>query len=141
MRSVKVAVAAALAGDEVITRLVTCGQIFATERATLPILPAIEIVAVDSTPQETGPLVKHLMSVEVTVANVTEDGADETLDAIVAAVRRRLLDAAIGSSPIALPDGSLVVCELQGTRWSISAGGPSGVIRGAAIALAVGADE
>ncbi len=31
--------------------------------------------------------------------------------------------------------------ELQGVHWSVSAGGPSSVIRGAAIALAVGADE
>ena len=67
--------------------------------------------------------------------------ADTLLDTIVAAVRRRLLDAAIGTNPIILASGAVAVCELQGTHRSVSAGGPSSVIRGAAVSLAVGADE
>ena len=141
MRTAKLAIAAALAGDAVITRLVTCGQIFATERAVLPTLPAIELMGVSSAPQETG-LVRHELSIEITVANVSEDGADERLSAIVAAVRRRLLAATLETDPIVLPSGAVAVVELMDTRWSTSAGGPSGVIRGASISMVVvGADE
>ena len=41
------------------------------------------------------------------------------------------------TAPVVLPDHSTALVELQATRWSVSAGGPSSVIRGAAIALAV----
>ena len=37
-------------------------------------------------------MVKHSMSIEITASDPTEDGADETLDSIVAAVRARLSD-------------------------------------------------
>ena len=139
MRPPKIAIAAALA--EAVKDLVSKDQVYSVERATLPVLPAIELVAVASEPQESGPMIKHSMSIEITVSHVSEDGADEALDSIVAAVRRRLLAAATGEVPIVLPDDSLAVVELQGTRWSISAGGPSSVLRGAAISLSVGADE
>ena len=38
--------------------------------------------------------------------------------------------------PIALAGGEGVLVELQQTRWSISASGTAGVIRGAAVSLA-----
>ena len=86
-------------------------------------------------------MVRHSMSVEVTASSPTEDGADEILNAIVQAVRRRLLDAETGSVPVVFPGGAVAVCELGATRWSVSAGGPSSTIRGAAIGLVVAGDE
>ena len=141
MRAAKLAVRDALVSDEAIRLLVPPGQIYAVERSVLPALPAVEVVGVSSEAQESGPMVKHALSIEVTVSHATEDGADEALDSIVAAVRRRLLDAAIGADPITLPDGSLAVCELLGTRWSVSAGDRSSVIRGAAVAVSCAVDE
>ena len=141
MRTVKQAITKALADDDAVSALVPTERIYAVERSTLPTLPSIELIALSSEPQESGPMVRHSMSCEITVSDPTAEGADEQLSAIVAAVRRRLLDAALGSNPIALPDGSVAVCELEATRWSTSAGDTASVIRGAAVALAVGVDE
>ena len=141
MRSTKQAITAALRTDPAVSELVPVAHVYAVERATLPTLPAVEVVGVSSEPQASGPLVKHSMSVEVTVSHPTEDGADERLDSIVAAIRVRLQAAEVGSVPVVFPGGAVAVCELGATRWSVSAGGPSSVIRGAAIALAVGVDE
>ena len=141
VRSSKAAIAAAFADEFAITTLVPGTQIHAVEKATLPVLPSIELVGVTSERQESGPLLRHQLSIEVTVSHTSEDGADTLLDAIVGAVRRRLLDAETGGKPIVLPDGAVALVELQATRWSVSAGGPSSVIRGAAIGVAVGADE
>ena len=137
MRPVKLAIAAALADDEAIANLVSPAQIFSVERVTVPTLPAVEIIAVNSERIDTGPMIRHAMSVEVTASDPTEDGADETLDSIVAAVRRRLLDAEIGTVPIVLPSGAVAVVELQGSRWSISANDQASVIRGASVSLSV----
>ena len=141
MRAAKLAVRDAIASDDAVSDLVPVEQIHSTERATLPSLPSIELVAVSSEPQESGPMVKHLISVEITVSNASEDGADAALDAIVAAVRRRLQAAETAEAPISLTGDALVVVELGATRWSISAGAQTGVIRGAAVSLSVGADE
>ena len=141
MRASKLAIAAALAADPAVAALVPESQIFAVERATLPTLPAVELVGVTSERQDTGPLVRHELSIEITVSHASEDGADTLLDSIVAAVRSRLSDAEVESRPITLPDGSVVVIGLAGTRWSVSASDPSGVIRGAAVSLTVEVDE
>ena len=69
-----------------------------------------------------------------TVSHATEDGADELLDSIVAAVRARLFDAEQGERPIDLPTRAGLTVEVKGTRWSTSASGASGVVRGASVA-------
>ena len=130
----KVAVRDALRADGAVTDLIPPGQIFAVERATLPSLPAIELIAVNSERTDR-PLIRHELSVEITVSDTVEDSADELLDRVVTAVRGRLSAAESGESPVILPDGSTALVELLGVRWSVSAGGPSSVIRGAAIAL------
>ena len=48
MRATKLAIAAALAADEAIANLDPPVQIFSVERATVPVLPAIEIISVSS---------------------------------------------------------------------------------------------
>ena len=137
----KVAIRDAFASEHAITTLVPSSQIHATEKATLPSLPSVELISVTSERQETGPLLRHSLSIEVTVSHVSEDGADELLTSIVQVLRRRLLDAETGERPIVLEDDTVALVELQGTRWSVSGGSTTGVIRGAAIALAVGSDE
>ena len=139
MRKVKIVVQKALQADDSIT--VPDAQIFAVERAVLPSLPSIEVIGVSSERVDTGPLVRHELSCEITVSHVSEDGADEQLDGIVTVVRERLAGAAYGSNPIVLADGSVGVVELQGTRWSMSASGPSSVIRGAAVSVFVGVND
>ena len=135
MRPVKVAIATALAADDAVSELVPAAQIYATERATLPTLPAVEVIAVSSERVGDGPMVRHELSVEVTVSHATEDGADALLDDAVRAVRQRI-DAAERQEPeIALADGSGCLCVLGGTRWSVSASAASSVIRGAAVAV------
>ena len=139
MRAIKLAVAKALATDDAVALLVPAMSIYATERAVLPTLPAVEIVAVSSERTER-PLIRHVLSVEITAAHQTEDGADELLDAIVLAVRQRLSVAEAESDPIVLPDGSVALVELQGVRWSTSAtDNKASIVRGAAIGLAVSA--
>ena len=133
MRQAKVAIAAALADDAAVSELVPAAQIFAVERATIPQLPAVEVIALSSE-GDTWPMVRHEVSVECTVSHATEDGADLALDAIVAAVRARLFDAERGERPIALPTRETVVVELRSMRWSTSASGASGVVRGASVA-------
>ena len=72
---------------------VPASQVHAVERATLPNLPSVEVIGLTSSPQEIGPLIRHELSIELTVSAATEDGADEQLDSLVTAVRRRLLAA------------------------------------------------
>ena len=142
MRAVKTAIAQALATDEAVAELVPAPQVFATERAVLPLLPSVEIVGIDSTPQEEGPLVRHLISIEVTVRAQSEDDADESLNGIVRAVRQRLSDATQQVRPIITrEDGEVVPVGLLATRWSVSASDASSVIRGAAVAVEVGSDD
>ena len=100
IRAVKQAIAAALREDAEVAALVPDAQIFAVERATVPALPAVEVIALSSERVDTGPLVKHELAVEVTVLHTTEDGADEALDGIVAAIRARLARAEDGIDPI-----------------------------------------
>ena len=141
MRATKTAIAAALAADDAVSELVPAAQIYATERATLPTLPAVEVIAVSSERVGDGPMVKHELSIEVTVSHATEDGADTLLDAAVRAVRQRL-DAAERQDPeIALASGEGCLCVLGGTRWSISAANTSGIVRGASISLTGLVDE
>ena len=141
MRATKTAIAEALRTDAAVSELVPDAQIFATERSTLPILPAVEVIAVSTERVDDGPMVKHELSIEVTVAHATEDGADELLDAIVRAVRQRL-DAAERQLPeISLASGEGALCVLHGTRWSVSAANTSGIVRGAAISLSVVGSE
>ena len=137
MRSAKTAIAQALADDVAVSSLVPRTSVYATERATLPTLPAIELLIVSSERTDR-PLLRHVLSCEVTVSHPTEDAADAALDAIVAAVRARLSDAESESAPIILPSGAVALVELQGVRWSTSAtDGKASVVRAAAIALAV----
>ena len=138
MRAVKQALAQALAADDAVALLVPATSIFAVERSTIPSLPAIEIVAVASERADR-PLIRHVLSCEITVSDPTEDGADSALDAIVQAVRGRLSSAEAESDPVVLEDGSTALVELQGIRWSTSStdGKASSIVRAAAIALAV----
>ena len=89
MRATKTAIAEALRTDAAVSELVPPAQIYAVERATLPTLPAVEVIALSSERVDTGPMVRHAMNVEVTVSHQAEDGADELLDAVVRAVRAR----------------------------------------------------
>ena len=130
MRASKQALAAALRDDPDLTELVPPGSIHAVERATIPTLPSIEIIGVQSAAADY--LVRHEMAIEVTVSHATEDAADAALDAIVAALRTRLLRAQSTDQPIA----GLSV-ELGGVSWPVSAKGTSGTVRGAAVALTV----
>ena len=130
MRASKQALAAALRDDLDLTELVPPGSIHAVERATIPTLPSIEIIGVQSAAADY--LVRHEMAIEVTVSHATEDAADAALDAIVAALRTRLLRAQSTDQPIA----GLSV-ELGGTRWSVSANGQRGVIRGASVECSI----
>ena len=139
VRASKIAVAAVLA--EAVDGLVPANQVYSVERAVLPVLPSVEVIGVTSERQESGPLNRHELSIECTVSHPSEDGADEALDAIVAAIRGRLCEAETGIDPVVLPSGAVAVLELQGTRWSVSAGSASSVIRGSAISLAVAVDE
>ena len=138
MRAAKRAIAAALAAA---LDGVPASQIYAVERVTLPTLPSIEVIGLTSDLQETGPLIKHLLSIEVTVSNATEDGADEQLDGLVKAVRGRLLAASMQDEVIHMPGGAIALVTLGDTRWSTSAAGAAGVIRASAIGVTVEADE
>ena len=141
MRATKTAIAEALRTDAAVSELVPRAQIYAVERATLPTLPAVEVIALSSERVDTGPMLRHALSVEVTVSHATEDGADELLDAVVRAVRQRIGAAERQLRPIALASGEGCLCVLGGTRWSISAANASSVIRGASVSLSVEVGE
>ena len=136
MRTAKISIRDALASSDAITRLVPATQIHSTERAVLPVLPSIELIAIDSERTDR-PIVKHTLSCEITVSSPTEDDADEVLNAVVQAVRARLSAAEAEADPIVLPDGSTTLIELGAVQWSVSAGGSGGIVRGAAIGLSV----
>ena len=141
MRAAKQAIAEALRTDAAVSELVPDAQVYATERATIPVLPSVEVVGLSSERVDDGPMVRHELSIEVTASHQTEDGADELLDAIVRAVRQRLSAAEHQITPIALASGEGCLVVLAGTRWSISAASASGVVRGAAVAVAVEVSE
>ena len=141
MRPVKVAIAAALRTDAAVSALVPEVQLFSVEKATVPVLPSIELIGVTSERVNDGPMIRHAMNVEVTVSHATENGADELLDSIVRAVRGRLRDAEHSTRPIALASGEGCLCVLGGTRWSISAANTSGVIRGASVSVSAKVGE
>ena len=141
MRATKVAIAAALAADPAVAALVPGSRIYAVERATIPALPAVEVIGITSERIGDGPLIRHAMNVEVTVSHQTEDGADLALDAIVAAVRARLSASEESTRPIALASGSGVVVQLGATRWSVSAADKASVIRGGSIAVTAAVGE
>ena len=90
---------------------------------------------------DTGPLVKHELSIEVTVSAASEDAADEALDAIVKAVRVRLLAAEHSTRPIALPTAEGLLITLEATRWTISASDKASVVRGASIGVSAEVGE
>ena len=134
MRAARLAIAQALRETRHVTALVDATSIHAVELATLPTLPSIEVIAISS---ETADQVqRHELAIEVTVSNVTEDEADAHLDAIVEAVRLRLLDSYV-ELPISTLAGETVLADLGGVRWSTSATGTNGIIRGASISLTV----
>ena len=137
MRATKHALAEALRTDAAVSELVPATSVYAVERATVPTLPAVEVIGLSSERVDDGPLVRHALSVEVTVSHATEDGADELVDAVVRAVRQRIDAAERQLPPIALAGGEGCLCMLGGTRWSVSASAASSVIRGAAVALSV----
>ena len=141
MRAVKLAIAAALRADADVAALVPATSVYAVERATVPTLPSIELIGLSSERVDTGPMVRHELSIECTVSHATEDGADELLDGIVRAARARLSDAEGSTRPIALAGGEGAVVVLHGTRWSVSASAASNVVRGAAISMSVQVSE
>ena len=135
IRAVKQAIAAALRADAEVAALVPDAHVFAVERATVPALPAVEVIGLASERVDTGPLVRHELAVEVTVLHTTEDGADEALDGIVAAIRARLARAEDGIDPIFMPTRATVLVTLGAVRWSVSAADAASVIRGASIGV------
>ena len=137
MRQTKLAIAAALAADAAVSELVQTAQVYAVERSVVPTLPSIEVIGLSSERADSGPLLVHELSIEVTVGHSQEDAADELLDSIVRAVRARLSAAETTDDPIALATRETVVVELKGTRWSVSGSAASGVVRGASVALSV----
>ena len=137
VRGAKLAIAEALRTDDAVSQRVPGTQVFSVERATIPQLPSIEIIAISSERVGGGPLDKHELSVECTVSHPTEDGADELLDSIVRAVRQRLGASEGSTRPIALASGEGVLVVLGSTRWSISAADKASVVRGASVALSV----
>ena len=141
MRPVKLAIADALRADPAVGEQVPAAQVFAVERAVIPVLPAVEVIAVTSERADTGPLIRHTMSVEITVSAITEDAADAALDSIVKAIRARLADAEYSTVPIALASGEGVLVELGGVRWSVSATNKSSVIRGASVGVTAQVSE
>ena len=141
MRATKQAIADALRTDPAVSELVPAAQIFSVERATIPTLPAVEVIAVSSERVDTGPMIRHELSCEVTVSHATEDGADALLDGLVRAVRARLSDAEGSTGPIAMASGEGVLCVVLGTRWSVSASDVNGVVRGASVRVDVEASE
>ena len=141
VRATKQAIAEALRIDPAVSELVPAAQVFAVERATIPTLPAIELVGVTSSRVGDGPMIRHLLSIEVTVSHASEDGADELLAGAVRAVRRRLGAAEHDTAPIALAGGGGVLIDVQETRWSVSASDASSVIRGASVSVHVEVSE
>ena len=139
MRATKRALAEALRTDAAV--LVPPAQIYAVERATVPVLPSIEVIGISTERVDSGPMARHEMSCEITVGSATEDKADSLLDGIVRAVRQRVIDAEHSTRPIALAGGEVCLCVLAGTRWSISAANASSVIRGASVSLSVEVSE
>ena len=99
MRPVKVALSRALRTDAAVSELVPPAQVFSVERSTVPVLPSIEVIGLSSERVDTGPMLRHELSIEVTVRHPSEDGADELLDAVVRAVRARLSDAEHSNAP------------------------------------------
>ena len=97
MRASKIAVAAAIA--EAVTDLVPESQVYSVERAVVPVLPCVEVIGVTSERQERGPMLRHELTVEVTVSHVSEDSADTLLNSIVGSVRGRLLASETGEGP------------------------------------------
>ena len=135
MRTVKVAIAKALAAA------VETVPVYAVERATLPTLPAVEVIGLTTKLQESGPLYRHLLAIEITASAATEDAADERLDDLAGSVCGRLMAAARRDDPILMPGDSIALVTVGDTRWSRSGRGASGVVRGVAIAVTVEADE
>ena len=117
--------------------MVPATQIHSVERATLPVLPAVELVGVSSERVDTGPLIRHELSCEITVGHTSEDGADTALDAIVGAVRRRLGAAERAVDPIDLPTREGLAVVLGDTRWSTSAQDAARTVRGASVSVSV----
>ena len=79
MRASKQAIAAALAADAAVAALVPAAQVFSVERATIPSLPAVEVIGLSSERVGDGPMLRHELSIECTVSHQTEDGADLAL--------------------------------------------------------------
>ena len=71
MRASKQALAAALRDDPDLTELVPPGSIHAVERATIPTLPRIEIIGVQSAAADY--LVRHEMAIEVGLSGFPND--------------------------------------------------------------------
>ena len=76
MRLTKLAIAAAFAADGAVSNLVPRSQVFSVERATVPVLPSIEVIGLSSERVDSGPMIRHELSCEITVSHATEDGAD-----------------------------------------------------------------
>ena len=65
MRATKRALAEALRTDAAV--LVPPAQIYAVERATVPVLPSIEVIGISTERVDSGPMARHEMSCEITV--------------------------------------------------------------------------
>ena len=122
MRATKTAIAEALRSDDAVLALVPREQIYAVERATIPVLPSVEIIAISSERVGGGPMERHELSVECTVSHPTEDGADAALDGIVRAVRQRLGASENSERPILLASGEGACWRAVRACWSCLAG-------------------
>ena len=141
MRATKLAIAAAISADTAVSNLVPAAQVFAVERATIPVLPAVEVIAISSERIGDGPMIKNELSIECTVSHPSEDGADELLDSIVAAIRARLSASEDSTRPIAMASGEGLLITLESVRWSVSATDKSSVVRGASVSVTAQVSE
>ena len=111
--------------------------------ATVPTLPSIEVISVTSE-RLAHALVKHEISIEATRSRTRPKTAPTKRSmascrpsgAALATLSRRY-DLVLTLPP----DRTHVVVALEGTRWSVSANGANGVIRGASVRLSCEVDE
>ena len=130
MRPVKLALAAALASDNTVTALVPPAQIFPVERATLPTLPAVEVIGLSSERVGDGPMVVHELISRGHGESRDRGRGRRAARRAVRAVRQRIGAAERSDAPITQEGGEACLCVLGATRWSISASAASSVIRG-----------
>ena len=131
------AIAAALAEDAAVSALVPDEQVYAVERATFcrrsPPSKSIGL----SSEVDAWPLVRHELSIECTVSHAVRGRGRRAARCHRAGRTRPPVRRGARRDPIDLPTRAGLTVALKGTRWSTSASGASGVVRGASVAVSV----